>query len=246
MVVSAGGRTTRSYTLSRRRIRFLKVGAVLSVIAVLVLSSSWIFLFKAWGDNRALTVRVLELEGENRRVAVLADQLRDLEERYRRLVQYLEAGDQTSASQLWLPPPGGRPAPQAASSAGSDTPVSWPLADEGFVTQPRVERQGEDHAGVDIAVPTGTYVRAAGGGVVAEAGEDDVYGNFVRLEHGDGYSTLYAHASVVFVTVGARVRQNEVIALSGSTGQSSAPHLHFEVRLNGETLDPLTLVSPPS
>jgi murein DD-endopeptidase MepM/ murein hydrolase activator NlpD len=246
MVVSAGGRTTRSYTLSRRRIRLLKAGAVLSVIAVLVLSSSWVFLFMAWGENQELTARVFELEGENRRVQVLAEQVRDLEERYRRLIQYLEAGDQTSASQLWLPPPGGRPAPRSASSAGSDTPGSWPLADEGFVTQPRVERGGKDHSGVDIAVPTGTYVRASGSGVVAEVGEDSVYGNFVRLEHIDGYSTLYAHASVVFVTVGATVRQNEVIALSGSTGQSTAPHLHFEVRLNGETLDPLTLVSPPS
>ena len=112
MVVSAGGRTTRSYNLSRRRIRLLKAGAVVSLIAVLVLSSSWVFLYKSWGENRELTTRVLELEGENRRVEVLAEQLRDLEERYRRLVQYLEAGDQTSASQLWLPPPGGRAAPR--------------------------------------------------------------------------------------------------------------------------------------
>lgn len=246
MVVSEGGRTTRSYKLSRFQIRLLKAGTVISVITVLILASSWVFLYLAWGRNQVLTLRVAELESENRRVALLARQLEELETRYRSLVGYLAADDPGPSPQLWLPPAGARPVGRAEGDPGSMTPGSWPLGAEGFVTQARVEGPGQEHAGVDIAVPTGTYVRASADGVVAEAGEDEVYGLFVRLEHRGGYSTLYAHASEVFVTNGATVRRNEVIALSGSTGQSTAPHLHFEVQRNGETLDPMTLVTPPS
>jgi murein DD-endopeptidase MepM/ murein hydrolase activator NlpD len=94
-------------------------------------------------------------------------------------------------------------------------------------------------------VPADSYIRAAGGGVVVGAGDDPVYGRFVTLDHGGGYRTLYAHASETLVEVGQEVRRNEVIALSGSTGRSTAPHLHFEILLNGEAVDPLTMVRQP-
>jgi murein DD-endopeptidase MepM/ murein hydrolase activator NlpD len=76
-------------------------------------------------------------------------------------------------------------------------------------------------------------------------GEDEVYGGFVVIDHGEGYTSLYGHASSTLVSLGQRVRQNEVIALSGSTGRSTAPHLHFEILLNGEAVDPLTMVQQP-
>jgi murein DD-endopeptidase MepM/ murein hydrolase activator NlpD len=98
---------------------------------------------------------------------------------------------------------------------------------------------------LDVAVPADTYVRAAGAGVVVDVGEDLVYGRFVSLDHGGGYRSLYGHASETLVELGQRVRRNEVIALSGSTGRSTAPHLHFEILLNGEPLDPLTMVRQP-
>jgi murein DD-endopeptidase MepM/ murein hydrolase activator NlpD len=98
---------------------------------------------------------------------------------------------------------------------------------------------------LDIAVPTDSYVRAAGAGTVVDVGEGPVYGRFVVVDHGDGYTTLYGHASMTLVTRGEQVRQNEVIALSGSTGRSTAPHLHFEVLHDGEAVDPLTLVHQP-
>ena len=100
-------------------------------------------------------------------------------------------------------------------------------------------------SGVDIAVPTDSYIRAAGGGTVVDGGEDPVYGRFVVLDHGEGYSSLYGHASQILVERGQRVRKNEVIALSGSTGRSTAPHLHFEILLNGEAVDPLSMVTQP-
>ena len=107
------------------------------------------------------------------------------------------------------------------------------------------ERRQQEHPGLDIAVATDSYIRAAGAGTVVDVGEDPVYGRFVVLDHGDGYTTLYGHASLNLVARGQRVRENEVIALSGSTGRSTAPHLHFEVLLNGEAVDPFTLVHQP-
>ncbi len=99
---------------------------------------------------------------------------------------------------------------------------------------------------MDIAIPTGSYIRAAGAGRVVEVGEEDpVFGKYVRIDHQNGYVTLYAHASHTSVELGEEVRKSEVIALSGSTGESTAPHLHFEILLEGETVDPLELVRQP-
>jgi murein DD-endopeptidase MepM/ murein hydrolase activator NlpD len=81
---------------------------------------------------------------------------------------------------------------------------------------------------------------------VIDVGEDAVYGRFVVIDHGDGYATLYGHASTTLVNLGQSVRERQVIALSGSTGRSTGPHLHFEVLVNGEPVDPLTVVDQPS
>src|SRR5438445_7606297 len=96
--------------------------------------------------------------------------------------------------------------------------------------------------GTDIALPTGTTVRAAAAGVVAHAGTDTAYGLFVLLRHIDGYETMYGHASRLVVREGDSVVAGQVIALSGSSGRSTAPHLHFEIRREGKSLDPLTVV----
>jgi murein DD-endopeptidase MepM/ murein hydrolase activator NlpD len=113
------------------------------------------------------------------------------------------------------------------------------------VTLRLLEGSDGNHPGLDIAVPSDTYIRAAGAGVVVAVGDDQVYGRFITLNHGGGYGTLYGHASETFVEIGDRVRRNEVIALSGSTGRSTAPHLHFEVTLDGKAVDPLTMVHQP-
>ena len=123
-------------------------------------------------------------------------------------------------------------------------PAEWPLDVAGFVTrgQVRAGDPAESHPGIDIAVPAGTPVRAAGGGVVEAAGTDPAYGLFVLLRHAEGYETMYGHASRLLVHEGDSVRAGQVIALSGSSGRSTAPHLHFEIRREGRSLDPLTVV----
>jgi murein DD-endopeptidase MepM/ murein hydrolase activator NlpD len=133
-----------------------------------------------------------------------------------------------------------------SSSAGPDGPIvdAWPLGTvKGFITRGLT---GEaDHPGLDIAVQQSTYIRAAGPGVVAEAGEHEIYGNFIRIDHGGQIETVYGHASQLLVSKGDRVKRLQVIALSGNTGRSTAPHLHFEVRENGKPVDPQRYVKQP-
>jgi murein DD-endopeptidase MepM/ murein hydrolase activator NlpD len=88
----------------------------------------------------------------------------------------------------------------------------------------------------------GSLVRAAGGGSVLQTGVDPEYGSFVLLQHPQGFQTMYGHLSRIAVTAHSSVAAGEVIGLSGNSGRSSAPHLHFEIRRDGHSLDPLTMV----
>lgn len=98
------------------------------------------------------------------------------------------------------------------------------------------------HAGLDFASPSGTPIRAAASGTVVSAGSMRGYGNTVIIDHGGGYSTLYAHCSRLMVRSGQRVNQGQVIAAVGSTGLSTGPHLHFEIRVNGRPVNPASYV----
>ena len=100
-------------------------------------------------------------------------------------------------------------------------------------------RWGRLHAGADVGVPIGTTVRASRAGQVITAGWVGGYGNCVIIDHGDGVTTRYGHLSEVTVSVGKYVDQGQQVALSGNTGRSTGPHLHFEIRINGEAVDPL-------
>ena len=95
------------------------------------------------------------------------------------------------------------------------------------------------HSGMDLAVPTGTPIRAALSGTVTVSQYNaGGYGYYVMIDHGNGLSTLYGHNSRLLVQVGQTVEAGDIIALSGSTGRSTGPHLHFEVRVDGEQTDP--------
>ena len=98
--------------------------------------------------------------------------------------------------------------------------------------------QSKGHGGIDLGVPTGTSVRAALPGTVTVAQYNSSYGYYVMIDHGNGLSTLYAHNSKLMVKVGQTVNTGDIISLSGSTGRSTGPHLHFEVRVNGERTNP--------
>jgi murein DD-endopeptidase MepM/ murein hydrolase activator NlpD len=136
------------------------------------------------------------------------------------------------------------PGSSAVYETGPSLPRHWPLDERGYVTrgQAVADSAEEVHPGIDIAVPVGSIVRAAGGGIILQTGEHEAYGRFVLLEHPDGYQSMYGHLSRILAVQGAAVAAGEVIARSGNTGRSSAPHLHFELRLNGISIDPETLV----
>jgi murein DD-endopeptidase MepM/ murein hydrolase activator NlpD len=99
------------------------------------------------------------------------------------------------------------------------------------------------HKGIDFAVPTGTPVMAAGSGLVTFAGYSSGFGNLVLVSHTNGYSTAYGHLSrfAPGVKKGTRVRQGQIVAYSGSTGMSTGPHLHYEVRMNGSQVNPTNM-----
>ena len=98
------------------------------------------------------------------------------------------------------------------------------------------------HHGVDLGVPVGTDVRAMAAGTVMVAGAKSGYGLAVMIDHGGGWVTLYGHLDRVDVSVGDRVRAGQHLGLSGNTGLSTAPHLHFEVRRFGRSRDPVPLL----
>lgn len=99
------------------------------------------------------------------------------------------------------------------------------------------------HAGVDFRVRHGAPVRAGGGGTVVKAGWNGSYGRMVEIDHGDGFSTRYAHLSRVAVKAGETVRPGQVIGRVGSSGRSTGPHLHYEIRRSGTAVDPLTFIA---
>lgn len=108
----------------------------------------------------------------------------------------------------------------------------------GVVSSQFGKRWGKNHEGIDIAVPVGTPVKSAECGTVSFAGDAGTYGKLVRIDHGNGVVTAYAHLSEINVSVGQAVNADTQIALSGNTGRSTGPHLHFEVVQNNTPLDP--------
>ncbi|HOK08463.1 MAG TPA: peptidoglycan DD-metalloendopeptidase family protein [Candidatus Hydrogenedens sp.] len=126
------------------------------------------------------------------------------------------------------------------------TPTSWPIARRmgklmsyfGYRRDPFTHRI-KHHDGLDISAPYGTQVISAGKGVVTFAGRDGDYGNVVIIDHGEGIKTVYAHLSKISVDVGQKIEKGQVIGAVGSSGRSTGPHLHFEVRVGNAPTNPL-------
>lgn len=170
-------------------------------------------LVAAQADRRTLLARIQV----DRRVA--EEDLTGLEQASAELASRLQ-----SSTPLGPPP--------APSASGFIWPVNGP------VTSGYGLRWGRLHAGVDIAAGFGTPIRAAGGGTVSYAGWLGGYGYLVVVEHGGGVATAYAHQQRIYASVGQTLAQGEVLGEVGSTGNSTGPHVHFEVRVNGTAVDP--------
>jgi murein DD-endopeptidase MepM/ murein hydrolase activator NlpD len=133
---------------------------------------------------------------------------------------------------------------RSADRALMRTPVSGSRISSGFgMRRHPILGYTRMHTGVDFAAPYGTPLKAAGNGVISYSGWDGAYGRVVRIKHENGYETVYAHMSRIASTIkrGTRVRQGQTIGFVGSTGRSTGPHAHFEVRVNGRPVNPLKI-----
>ena len=205
-------------------------------------------LAKAQADADAahteLTRRISDLRQES---VVLAAQEGSLEALIRAQDAQVQARltQQAAERATTAPPPsngsGTGRTPSRAAGPVSASGLIWPL--HGPVTSEYGPRWGGFHPGIDIAPPYGTPIHAAKDGIVIFAGWNGGYGQFVIIDHGNGVSTGYAHQSQILVSQGQAVNQGQVIGDEGSTGDSTGPHLHFEVRINGSPQDPRSYVS---
>jgi murein DD-endopeptidase MepM/ murein hydrolase activator NlpD len=245
IIVPHGDLETRTYEISYGTLKGLLVAGLLLLILFVVMVSTWWFVATQAARVPGLEQEVARLEEERARVAALARDLEVAEQQYARVRQLLGVDGGNAGQEVVLPPLRANGPDDAPATDPSNRPTSWPLTRPGFITQFRHDEGESQHSGLDIAVSADSYIRAAGSGVVRDAGHDEVYGYYILIDHGEGLESMYGHASRLFVVAGDRVEQNEVIALSGSTGRSTAPHLHFEIRQDGEPVDPLSFVRQP-
>lgn len=252
IVVPHGGTDagSRSFEVSYRRLRTV---ALLLLVATIVwaIGVGWALYVSGRAARVAgLETQIAALEQENRQVDQLAAALRRLETQYVEVRSLLDARADSLPLTAWNPAPVAEQPPQEedippAVTDGSP-PTAWPLPVAGIIAQRHLGAMPGGHPGVDIAVAEGTPIHAAGSGLVDAAGYDGMYGNYIRIRHPDGYSSVYAHAAALLVVEGDVVEEGQEIAISGVSGRSFTPHLHFEIWKDDAPVDPRTMVRQPS
>ncbi len=222
-----------------------------AAVGAIVVAALYGPLVRAAARVPGLERRVAKLQSDNDKVRQLSAALDSAESRYAQVRQMIGADIMRDPLTLGasLPVAPALQARRRQSATFADTgltvPRRWPLDEPGYITRGQSshpDSTDELHPGIDIAISVGSVVRAAGGATVHQVGEDPEYGLFVLLDHAGEYQTMYGHLSRILVAAGTSVATGEVIGLSGNTGRSTAPHLHFEVRQGGVSLDPRTMV----
>lgn len=214
------------------------LAGVAGLLVLLVVASLVLLLAGAYRLSRFsyLEHRNRQLEAENAKVAILRNQLEQVEEQSRRMATMLGI-EKTPPPVNWDSFPTDSqalPAWLKGKQWGSElVPKLVPL--EQYVVSQRAKN---GHIGIDLAAEEGEPVRATADGVVEQRGEDRQYGRFLLLKHGQGYESYYGHLKDWNVEQGDTVQVGKEIGLVGTTGQSTAPHLHFEIRKDGQRIDP--------
>lgn len=244
----------RIYRIPAPLLPIAKIAATVAVVMILIGAILYAPIVLTAARVPGLNSEIRRLTADNQRVRELEQILAQLELRYEQVRSALGADA--------LPTPGSVPDDRLMATAifahhagmteyesGPSVPVHWPidtLRFRAFVTRGQVESGPDAHRGIDIAVRIGTPIRAAGGGTVGGAGFDAQYGLFVLIDHPDGYQTMYGHASRLLVDTGQHIEAGQIIALSGNTGRSTAPHLHFERRRGDQLVDPFDTINSES
>lgn len=245
IVVREGEVRSRRWRLSQGRLTSMALAATGVLAVAFFLIGRWAGDVRSRGRIETLEEEILDLRTENVALGAVVDRVGRVEEQYRRLRSVMGGEVAASGRDILLPPLPERDADEQ-SERDEDGSFVWPLVETGFVTRSFGDTASAPfggHIGVDIAVPAGSYVRSVRGGTVVEAGKHVEYGLYVKIAHDDALSTLYAHNAWLFVVIGDTVETGEVIALSGNSGRSTAPHLHVELEREGVPVDPLAYLS---
>lgn len=220
---------SRTIVLSERKVHLLRfINSRSGLIVLFFLAASWFFFALQALRVPVLTHRVKSLQHDASKLDTLQLALTELQQRYEQIQQML----------------GVTPLSADSTHSPGALPLSWPVAEHRFITRGAVQASvySSAHPGLDIALPVGTTVTAAASGVVSDLREDAEYGTVLRISHSGEIETLYGHNSRVLVRMGQQVKRGDAIALSGNTGRSTGPHLHFEIRRGGQSVDPTTML----
>jgi murein DD-endopeptidase MepM/ murein hydrolase activator NlpD len=251
-------RDHREYSISRAMVILLFALGLLLAGGVALVLLSYAELARQQVQLPAIRAELEEARQRLVQVQLLNDELESMRELQEHLLVMLgvengaPAGGDTLAGGGAAPPRGEGTTERlerTASLVMTPPPDLWPAA--GFVTREfeagDPARGVRPHEGIDIAGPEGSPVKAAGRGRVVKARWHDYLGNFVEIQHGFEYVTVYGHCSKLAVQEGDRVDRGQLIARLGATGEASAPHLHFEVWKNGVAVDPRLIIAgdPP-
>ncbi len=245
MFIPDGAEARRGY-----RIRVWMLKAALWTLAALLVGQ--VFFFAFYADVLTRAALTDKLTAENERLLRYQYKVQMLEENMNEARQVVHQIAELAGIEYRLPelPDDSALFANMNRTAGSvlnrpfGPDLSWPagLPIQGFITQDfELDDSSHFHPGIDIACAVGTPVLAVAIGTVVYADYDSTYGKLLVIRHSDSISTLYGHNDSLLVTVGDHVSIGSRIALSGNTGQSAAPHLHYEVRVHDEPINPLDM-----
>lgn len=222
------GLANRTIVLTLRQVRLLKIGLTTAAVIIAIGAISWFYLASQAARVPFLTKRVTTLQSEVTRLDTLQVALNELDGRFHQVQRMLGIATTEVAREH-----GGAPA------------FDWPLASAGTLL-PDSTSGAAAHAGLDIAIPRGTPVRAAAPGVVVEIQAQAPHASLLRVAHRDGYETIYGNVDSVSVSQGDSLQAGTIIGRSGGPTASLPAHLHFELKYGGVNVDPTSLMKKGS
>lgn len=254
IVSSASGSETLHFRIRKRAVVAILASLALLVLVMIALVFSAGSLLRQVARAKVATAENVELRRQLLRLAELENQLDHIESTRKALLQIAGVEDRGSVPGIEVPMPEdsattlayGWAEPESSLSEVAIRDIAQTLGQEP-IDGARSRAFGETsengiiHTGIDLASETGTVVHAAGSGVVSFVGDDPTLGQVVVISHGPDLETLYGHNSRILVRPGDTVAEGQPIAEVGSTGLSSGPHLHFEIRWGGRSIDPASI-----
>jgi len=241
------GLANRTLIFTQRQVRLFRIGAIVLGSLIAFGAVSWFFLAAQAARVPYLTRRVNQLQHDVSRLDTLQHSLNELAARFQQVQHMMGSSSMPATTTAALAPINdtlskNKPATVAAVASTRAAPVDslvlpdqWPLPMAGTLL-------ASSTPALEIGVPVGTPVRAAGAGLVVEVADDSTLGKLIRISHRSGYETLYGGASEVRVSKGQRVAAGAVIALSGDAPGTLEPHLHFEMRRHGVAIDASSVI----